>query len=510
MMPVASWTTTVYAHADVPIDNNNYPWFNNTGATQGWMDGFMVDSRTACSYQREGKYVCDYPANYETLQHCNYISWVNSNYGNMRFYGRITNMYWVNDGNCRITYETDGFLTFMGYFNLGECYVEREHVQNDWANWNVGINNEAPESFDFNDWVTVQEMHVDGGEQQVCLLASTDPSGTAVRPGVDFGVFNAGYTVVAPLGSASGVIGSEIEAFINTVLPWEASAAESIIGVTQTPLRVANATRANHTVSRPSTADGYTPENAKVLQYPYLMIEVSNNSGSVATYAFEDFENPNSATFSDIGSGPISPSWLMYPTGYRGMSDNYDEGLLITDFPLCLTSGDMFSQWWAQNKFSGAIKAAGSIASVAAGFAVGGGAGLALSGSAVGNIANSAATLQQKIATPDAAVTQAGGEYLNVFLGRQGFTIKVKTLKAEAAERLDGKFKAFGYNVGSTKIPNYEVRPVHNYVKTIGCTLKTARCPAWAVDQICNKFNNGITLWRNGENWGNYYMDNRG
>jgi hypothetical protein len=65
----------------------------------------------------------------------------------------------------------------------------------------------------------------------------------------------------------------------------------------------------------------------------------------------------------------------------------------------------------------------------------------------------------------------------------------------------------YGYATHRVKVPNRSSRPYWNYVKTIGCVI-TGSVPADDIKQICDIYNAGITFWKNGNNVGNYSLDN--
>ena len=51
-------------------------------------------------------------------------------------------------------------------------------------------------------------------------------------------------------------------------------------------------------------------------------------------------------------------------------------------------------------------------------------------------------------------------------------------------------------------------RPHWNYVKTIDCSI-SGSVPSDDEKTICNIFDKGITFWKNGNEIGNYSLDNR-
>ena len=79
---------------------------------------------------------------------------------------------------------------------------------------------------------------------------------------------------------------------------------------------------------------------------------------------------------------------------------------------------------------------------------------------------------------------------------------------ANYAEVIDNFFTRYGYATNRLKHPNRNSRPHWNYVKTQGCTL-TGSVPSDDMRKLCQIYDNGITFWKNGDEIGNYSLDNR-
>lgn len=101
---------------------------------------------------------------------------------------------------------------------------------------------------------------------------------------------------------------------------------------------------------------GYVPKNKKLYNYPYNFLYVINNNGQSATFHFEDFtrsvnEQRLIAPFELRGVLYPTASTILYPSGYKATSQEcFDEGLVMSNFPTCAFSGDVYKAWLAQNK----------------------------------------------------------------------------------------------------------------------------------------------------------------
>ena len=96
---------------------------------------------------------------------------------------------------------------------------------------------------------------------------------------------------------------------------------------------------------------------------------------------------------------------------------------------------------------------------------------------------------------------------LNASIGKLDFTIMQMQVKPEYAKMIDDYFDFFGYACNHVKVPNRNVRPHWTFTKTQGCTIN-ANCPGDDEDMICRIYDNGVTFWRNGDEVGNYTLDN--
>lgn len=89
------------------------------------------------------------------------------------------------------------------------------------------------------------------------------------------------------------------------------------------------------------------------------------------------------------------------------------------------------------------------------------------------------------------------------------FHIFRMSIKREYAERIDKFFTKYGYKVNQLKIPNITGRTYFNYVQIAGDeTIGYASIPAKYFEKINNAFRNGVTIWHNHANLGDYTVNN--
>ena len=90
----------------------------------------------------------------------------------------------------------------------------------------------------------------------------------------------------------------------------------------------------------------------------------------------------------------------------------------------------------------------------------------------------------------------------------KGFQFFYAYIRAEFAQIIDNYFNVYGYATHRVKIPNRAIRPHWNYVKTQNVSL-TGSVPADDMARLRQIYDNGVTFWRNGNEVGDYSLDNR-
>ncbi len=90
------------------------------------------------------------------------------------------------------------------------------------------------------------------------------------------------------------------------------------------------------------------------------------------------------------------------------------------------------------------------------------------------------------------------------------FHIYRMTVKREYAERIDKYFTKYGYRTNKLKIPNVTGRPIFNYVQIAGDEdIGFGSIPSKYFNIINKACRNGVTIWHNHTNIGNYSSNNR-
>ena len=85
----------------------------------------------------------------------------------------------------------------------------------------------------------------------------------------------------------------------------------------------------------------------------------------------------------------------------------------------------------------------------------------------------------------------------------------IRSVRKEYAEQIDDYFSRYGYKVNEVKIPNIYGRKNFNFIE-IGkddC-IGYGNIPSKYMEKINNICRQGVTIWHNHENLGNYNVNN--
>lgn len=498
--------TTIRMLKDVPLDNTyrNTIYFAYVANQTSYFSGKTKYTFAAQSYQRVQKATLRIGRKADDLYDCNYLMFQNTAYGNKWFYAFVTGVEYVNNETSEIRFEIDVMQTWHFDYNVNMSFVEREMSITD----NIG-DNLVPENLELGEYV-YKDLGLTSlfDLYQIVIAATFDKDMNDATGGMYGGVFSGlHYNVFSTWQSAASFISEATEQ----------NKAEGIVSIFMIPI----AFTADYQSTIPEVfdierdknltdIDGYVPKNNKLFTYPYNLLYVTNNEGNVANYAFEYF-NTDKCNFNVSGAMCCTPECMLVPLNYKGVEKNYNEKLTIGNFPQCAYTVDTFKAWVAQNQNQLALNAINAIGTTATGaaamYASKGmlGAGMTLSG--IQQIGNLVASVSDKSTLPPHA-RGGGGSIINMANQIKGFQFYYAHIRAEFARIIDDFFNAYGYATHRVKIPNRVIRPHWNYVKTVNVSL-TGSAPADDMARLRQIYDNGVTFWRNGDEVGNYALDNR-
>lgn len=502
--------TTIILLRGVPLDNT-YEHTIYWGSAQSQHDYFVTKMKytlNANTYQRVRRdYIrVDIPA--DDLYDCNYLMFQNTSFGTKWFYAFIQSVEYVNNTVSEIKYELDVMQTWHFSYQLGWCFVEREHSATD----NIG-DNIVPENIEIGELIARNKTDFDMSTMYVCAMTSKTSEGAAPTGRTINGVYT-------PLNVIAGIPATDTSTLNELLEEFVGEGQENaIVSLYQYPAFCGDASTETPETALASiafpTADinGYTPKNKKLFTYPYCCLVVSNNQGQTAEFRWEDFTlSSGNAQFTIVGVFQGTPCVMCYPRNHKGIINDYDSGLTISSFPMCPFSGDAYQAWIAQNRSSITTSIIGSTitgmqAGALTGGPIGGAAGAV--GGLFGSILSTVARKSDLQNTPPQVHGQTSCDSLNVGIGRVGFTFKALQIKAQFAEIVDGFFDMFGYATNKLKVPGRTTRQHWNYVK-LGTVefVGSSSVPSEDLDTISKIYKSGVTFWKNPSEIGNYSLLN--
>lgn len=570
-MAYISPNTEVRIYSGVPLDRDyNHTVKQTSLSTQLTVFApYLKYTLTNLTYQRSGKNTIRVSKLADTLYDCNYMTFQNTAFDNKWFYAFIDRVEYINNNTSEITYTIDVMQTWYFDYDLGECYVEREHSETDTVGDNL-----VPENLDTGELLINQKIDyfyprgtASTTYYLVVLYVPNNQKGyISSEEKIANGVYKYGITQCnngtiegvtvydtgkvingiymgckwwgVPLDVSTTVNIADtrmrIDGLVQTILGAEVGG--TIVNMVQVPTNIYLEWSVNeqHTAITDvmlingargfKSADNtvFYPKNYKMYTNPFRNIVVSNNAGQTVTYKWE-YSKRTSGGIKDILFGVMgvpapSPEIMLYPREYRGVEYDYESGITLTDFPQPPWSEDSFAKWWTQNGDAYITSMLTSAVTTIAGVATAStnpASAVAAIGGAVG-IANNIGRFVTSKNTPDQISGQSNVSSLRTVQGRIGFTIYDMGVEYSVAKVIDGYFTMFGYAVKQLKVPNIKktdakLRPHWNYVKTLSCVIHSAAgkgLPAEDEEAIAKIYDKGITFWSTIGNIGDYSLDN--
>lgn len=456
----------------------------------------------------------------EDLYDCNYLMFKNDSFENKWFYAFITNVQYISNIVSEITFKIDVMQSwFLFDTTLKQSYVEREHSLTD----NVG-DNIVDEPVNLGDY-TYTQMVSSGLLSHPylwSLIIATpyiDDTGTTESSaylgsftGLVFRRFN--YDNYQGIRNFLDGLGERVNSIVSIYLLPNAICGN---GDYVSPTIIHNVI----TKDKPNTLGTYTNiKNKKLLTYPYTYLGVTVNKGQINEFKYEDF-NSDDIEFDICGDCTPNANVMCIPKNYKNqttssevyLSNDYNttEAVVIHELPTVAWTSEAYQLWLAQNKNSInnriLLGVGGGLASYVGGVVTGNPL-MTIGGvtSVVSSITTSLSTIKDAQAMPNNVIGSTSGMLLKGIFSLDFFFTQVH-IKEEMAKIIDDFFNAYGYATKEIKTPNISSRPHWNYVQTVGCNI-IGSCPSNVITEIKDIFDRGITFWKNGEEIGDYTLNN--
>lgn len=530
--------TEIYLCAGVPFDNT-YEHVRLLETTQdklNYFNQFVISHMSGCMYQRQTNAI-NYMADYDSIASANYLYFRNIADGKY-YFAFITSIEFANQNKSTITFEIDPMQTWFERTSLKECFVEREHVDDDSFGKNL-----VPENLETGEYINNKDMFI-------------PPIVTNLMPCIVMGVsetLNGGNlgSIIDDSYSGLAYFWASINRAndITELLKQYADNGKSnaIVNIFMYPIELLGMDSAttgsgwlNGLSNQPvvdffiprlyAPLDGYTPRNNKMYTSPYRYFVIYGPGSGEHVYNYEYFSSFDNmfTVFSTFGgSAPI----VAVPQNYKGYVAKYDEAIQVYPYPTCSWVNDNYSNWLAQNQvamnyqiISGAVGSVlsiiGSASSAIAGAAAApftGGVSLVATASGIGgilgatksgidNVANVMIQNNQAQMVPDTARGSTATANAFYAAGIHYLYAYPMCIRQEYAKRIDDYFTHYGYKVNDFKVPNITGRKFWNFVKLADCNINLT-APVEMVAKIKSILMNGVTFWHT-DDMKNYELDN--
>ena len=528
----------------IEIDYMNELTFSNATAQYNYFYNLPKLECDNATYQRKDE-VVRFPTDpdmngvtYDDLIEYNYCMYQNDKWSDKWFYAFVKNVTFDNIGMSYIELETDVWQSWMFDITFKNSFVEREHVNDD----TVGAHT-IPENLETGEYIidnkikkagydsshicfilattmypyitqTDGKWYLDGGYATPCNVYNSNLSGVEYwwYTNTTNGIERLQHTIQAFNNSGQGegiyMLFTCPDSCFEKVLEVQDQGYWGYVKQKQGSYNTMFSDVNTADINKPSTLNGYTPKNNKLLTWPFCYLLMHNGNGGTAIYHYELFKNNDNKCYFTIDSA-ICPgaSIFLRPWKYKNSSDSYNtmDGLPLGKFPMCSWNSDAYINWLTQN--SANIK----YGMISQGFNIGANVmqqnlvGAASGG--LGLISNVMQIMNKRdTATPQAEGNLNSGDVM-YSMGETTYTAYQMSIKQEYASIIDNYFNMFGYKVNSVKLPNITGRTYWNYVKTIGCNI-IGDIPQNDLQKIKDMFNNGVTLWHDPSHFLDYSLNN--
>lgn len=489
--------TSLYICRGIPwnSDYSHVRLFASANAANTYIISKAAYTKTQYSYISKSKQIrVDGMA--DQYRDCNYIAWKNTGYSNKWFYGFITDVVYLADNTCLISFDYDIFQTWFYDTTVNPSYVEREHVNDD----TIGAN-------------TVPENVVMGDPVNVASSNNYIPHKWYMYATQVFDeITQAGFAPIEP-----GATDNEVSGYYKIPLTSRAQASrlvdlytrkgklESLISMFALTDSTSASSSANYTIARPTAFGDYTPKNNKLLCYPYNYSTLVL-AGSETPYRYEWFTD-GVATFALKKPKYAGGSSYVFPVGYQKESSATNAFALENSvptgaYPTASFGANAFQNYLVQYGPQLAVGLIGQVVNIGASAATGNVDEAISAGVAIGQDIMDLRTHSLNSQTVAGTQSVAQLAYDTQLIIR----IVSKQILPEYARIIDEYFTAFGYKVCRIKAPNITGRPSWNYVKTIGAQV-SGNIPEYAETALKAMLNNGVTFWHTND-VGNYSLNN--
>lgn len=463
--------------------------------------------------------------NVESFYNCNYIMYQNANFTNKWFYAFIGRVEWASNSSTRLYCSTDAIQSWFFDITYYQSFIERQHSTTDVVGDNI-----VPEPFEPAKPCIDVTSTKDDAVSEYGILATCDNNGNAIGGSTVQTIYSGAYPTVP--NSDANAITAALNKYVQNGL------ATGVVGIRNLPTGGLKEPQIITINKHPTSIDGYTPVNKKLLSGAFITGFITS-FGQTVTFNPE-FCNGDQIKVSravDILSGTLMYNVTNY--GFHNQSVPYkNTAISLTvkypdgtwsynqyqnDYNLHSASNAMYVERQQQYQSVGAVSSVAD--TLSSGFSVLTNLfGLKL-GAAAGGVASTAKSLVeaqsylggydeitqqlQAISESYNAPATGGVSTSNGYIvGNATTTIMgYNTPPQQLAILYDRYLSMYGYAQNTLGVPNIHARKCWTYIK-VTVLKASGSFPDEDFADIRRAFKNGITFWDYTKTFGDYSQDN--
>lgn len=502
-------------------------YFANRSAQTNYFASKTKLAEEKVSYQRANLGEIRVERTTAELYDVNYMMFKNASYENKWFYAFVDEIIYINDRTTAIRYTQDPLQTWFFETELGDSWIDREIPPHDLIGGNL-----EPEPVELGEYVLQDYKIMKESLVDMCVIIGvSDVTEGEKSSGKWYDRNYSGTTYYAYLAEDIEHINNFLSAFIQSpdsvialyCCPQDIIDPDHTKITLEHGIELTSGTQGNainisgKAINTDDKLDGYKPINKKLYTYPYSFYHVDNGVGQELNLRYEFFEKFTPTLYmQETFTQPVRI--LLTPNKYYGERRagggdviHRTQAIALENYPVCNWNFDSFEIWYNQNIGPNIFKTVTNVAQGAVAGAVAGGPIGAVTGAAAGVFSGVVGTMMDgynasitadliKGSINNSTVAQAHG--FNTFFSGRG------SITHSAAERIDNFFGMYGYKTNRIKKPERNARPHWTYTKTIGANV-SGNVPADDLTEIAAIYDAGITFWRNGDEVGDYSLNNR-
>lgn len=514
-------------------DYSNTLWFPNVAAQTAYFTGKIVKTFDDFNYIKKDNTIV-VAEEIDKLYNCNYIMYKNSNFTTRWFYAFINRMEWASNSSTRLYVSTDVIQTWFFDITYYQSYVDRCHSSTDVVGDNI-----VPEDFTTGDAGGYQvagssDVTPDG----IAVFATTTYAGESRTGSVNSGIYS-GAQNLSDFHVDNPGVGTLLDSYVKN------GTATAVIRLQQYPYVLKNAPLRISFSKHPTSINGYTPKNKKLLSAAFITCFMSMYGQECKfSPAFITGNSVSIKLSADLTSGTIS-----------SFVENYSSNDISTIalFAVIPESGWAYNQYKNNYNLHSASNAiyvqrqqnvrAGNTAQAVVG-SIGAIAGMAGSiidtinpvtlatgraGTAIQKVSGSASSLisnatnaaiqfsgidditqdltaiAENYNAPATGNSAASNGYIAT--GKTKFTYGYKVPPADLVERYDKYLSVYGYKQSVYRNIDLHARTKWTFIKTNGLNA-SGNFPDEDMQIIKQAFDKGIFFWDYTATFGNFDQSN--